>query len=74
MWVQIAALSQAELAEGVRQRVVALGFLPTQVVVFAGADGRFRVRLGPFPDLESADRVAARLHAAGFPDAFTIRE
>jgi cell division protein FtsN len=73
-WVQVAAMSHMRLAEGVRQRVIALGFLPTQVHVLPGTGGKYRVRVGPFPDTESAGRVAARLHAAGFSDAFTLRE
>jgi cell division protein FtsN len=72
-WVQIAALSHRRQAEGVRTRVMALGFTRTQVVVEPAPHGKFRVRLGPFPDGESADRVAARLRAQGFPGAFVVR-
>ncbi|MFZ5786097.1 MAG: SPOR domain-containing protein, partial [Acidobacteriota bacterium] len=49
----------------------ALGFKPSQVVVQA-AEGKFRVRLGPFPDEESARRVASRLQNEGFPGAFVV--
>lgn len=74
VWVQVGALSQARQGEGLRQRVVALGFAPEQVVVSRGPDGRYRVRLGPFPDEESAGRIIARLRTQGFPDAFMVRE
>lgn len=74
IWVQVGALSQARQGEGLRQRVVALGFAPQQVTVSRGPDGRHRVRLGPFPDEESAGRIIARVRTQGFPDAFMVRE
>jgi cell division protein FtsN len=73
-WVQVASLGRAEQAEGVRQRVIALGFRAEQVLVLPGTGGKYRVRLGPFPDQESAGRVVARLQATGFPDAFALKE
>jgi cell division septation protein DedD len=73
-WVQIASLARADQAEGVRQRVMALGFRADQVLVLPGTGGKYRVRLGPFPGQESASRVVARLQASGFPDAFLLRE
>jgi len=73
-WVQVAALGRREQAEGVRNRVVALGYTPRQVLVQPAAGGRFRIRVGPFPDVESAGRVAARLRAEGFGGAFVVNE
>jgi cell division protein FtsN len=73
-WVQVAALGKREQAEGVRNRVVALGYTPRQVLVQSVAGGKFRVRVGPFPDVESAGRVAARLRAEGFGGAFVVSE
>lgn len=74
VWVQVAALSSRADAEGVRQRVVALGFRPDQVRVLPVASGKYRVRVGPFPDKESGSRVVARLQQEGFPQAFTVSE
>jgi cell division septation protein DedD len=74
LWVQVVALSFRHQAEGVRNRVVALGYTPRQVVVLPVAGGKFRVRVGPFPDVESAGRVAARLRAEGFAGAFVVKE
>jgi cell division protein FtsN len=71
--VQVAAFAKHEQAEGVKNRVVALGFTPKQAVVEAAGSGKFRVRVGPFPDGESAGRVAARLRAEGFGGAFVVR-
>jgi cell division protein FtsN len=72
-WVQVAAFGRHDQAEGVRNRVIALGFTPRQALVEPAPGGKFRVRVGPFPDGESAGRVAARLRAEGFPGAFVVR-
>jgi cell division protein FtsN len=73
-WVQVAAMGKREQADGVRNRVVALGYTPRQVQVQPAPGGKFRVRVGPFPDAESAGRVAARLRAEGFGGAFVVNE
>ncbi len=72
-WVQVAAFGKRQQADGVRTRVIALGFTPKQAVVQPAAGGKFRIRLGPFPDAESAGRVAARLRAEGFGGAFVVK-
>ncbi|MCU0292296.1 MAG: SPOR domain-containing protein [Thermoanaerobaculaceae bacterium] len=74
LWVQVAAVSRPDLADGVKQRVVAHGFRPEQVRVTVTPAGLFKVRLGTFPDLESAGRVVARLQEAGFDKPFVVRE
>lgn len=74
IWIQVASLSQAQQGEGLKQRVLAMGFAPDQVVVVRAADGRYRVRVGPFPDEESAGRVIARIRTQGLPDAFLVRD
>lgn len=72
-WVQATALSRRDQADGVRTRVIALGFAASQVVVQPAPHGKFRIRVGPFPDGESAGRVAARLQAQGFKGAFVVK-
>jgi DedD protein len=72
-WVQVVVVSKAEQAEGARQRVIALGYTTTQASVQPVAGGKFRVRVGPFLDEESAGRVAARLRAQGFTGAFLVK-
>jgi len=37
-----------------------------------GSPTLYKLRLGPFPDRGSADRVAQRMSAAGFPDAWVV--
>jgi cell division septation protein DedD len=72
-WVQVAVVSQAASASDLRNRLVTLGYRRDQVVV-EEIGGRFRVRLGPFPDEESARRVSARLGASGFSGTFVVHE
>jgi cell division protein FtsN len=72
-WVQVGALAEASSAEKVQRMVVELGYTPAQVVVQRGGDGKYRVRVGPFPDVESARRVEARIRAHGFAGAFVVR-
>lgn len=74
VWVQVGALTVESGAQNLRRRVLQLGYTPNQVVVQVGNDGKYRVRVGPFPDDESAGRVVARLRADGFPGAFTVKE
>lgn len=73
-WVQVGAFSLQPSAERARREVLEAGYAPVQVVVELGEDGKYRVRVGPFPDQESAGRVAARLRARGFAGAFTVSE
>jgi hypothetical protein len=37
-----------------------------------GSPVLFKLRIGPFPDRASADRVAKRMSEAGFPDAWVV--
>lgn len=74
VWVQVGAFSSKADAEGVRHRVVALGFRPEQVKVLSAGFGKYRVRVGPFPDRESGSRVVARLREGGFREAFVVSQ
>jgi len=65
--VQVAAYSEAGSARDMRQRVEKLGLKSyTQVVEVDGAK-RIRVRVGPFPARDDAEKAAATLKAAGLP-------
>lgn len=72
VWVQVAAVRAKHNAEGIRQRVIAQGFRPNQVKISQGPGGKYRVRVGPFPDRESGGRVTQRLRASGFANAFMV--
>lgn len=75
-FVQVLASSRQATVEDARDRLVGLGFPrdSQQVITVrdAGAAPLYKLRLGPFPDRSSADRVAFRMSAAGFPDAWVV--
>jgi cell division protein FtsN len=76
LWVQVLASSRREAVERARQQLVELGFpRERQRVVsspVAGGNVLYKVRVGPFPDRESADRVVRRMAESGFPDAWVV--
>ncbi len=76
LWVQVLASSRREAVERARQQLVELGFpRERQRVVSSPAAGGsvlYKVRVGPFPDRESADRVVRRMAESGFPDAWVV--
>ena len=62
--------------EAARKKLEGLGF-PREhqhliTVQDAGGPTLYKLRLGPFPARTSADRVAQRMSAAGFPDAWVV--
>ena len=75
-FVQVLASSRSQTVESARSKLEGLGF-PREhqhliTVQDAGSPTLYKLRLGPFPDRESADRVAQRMSAAGFPDAWVV--
>jgi cell division septation protein DedD len=75
-WVQVmASAKEATIAEA-GTRLVGLGFdRAHQKVVrseVAGGNELIKLRVGPFPDRASADRVLQRMRAADFPDAWVV--
>jgi cell division protein FtsN len=75
-FVQVLASSRSSSVEAARTKLVGLGFpLENQhllTVEESGAPTLYKLRVGPFPDRTSADRVAQRMSAAGFPDAWVV--
>jgi cell division protein FtsN len=75
-FVQVLASSRSTSVESARTKLEGLGF-PREnqhliTVQDAGSPTLYKLRLGPFPDRASADRVAQRMSAAGFPDAWVV--
>ena len=62
--------------EEARAKLVGLGFdLDHQRLVHspvAGGNELIKLRVGPFPNRDSADRVLQRMRSAGFPDAWVV--
>jgi len=75
-WVQILASSTQNSIDEAGTRLVGLGFdREHQKVVrakVAGGNELIKLRVGPFPDRPSADRVLQRMRNAGFPDAWVV--
>jgi cell division septation protein DedD len=75
-FVQVLASASSESVEAARKKLEGLGFSRDHqhliTVQDAGAPILYKLRLGPFPDRSSADRVAQRMSAAGFPDAWVV--
>jgi len=75
-FVQVLASSRSTSVEAARTKLEGLGFPRDNqhliTVQDAGSPTLYKLRLGPFPDRSSADRVAQRMSAAGFPDAWVV--
>ena len=75
-WVQVLAVRTEGAVREARSKLDRLGFpRDHQWVVAAataGGDTLYKVRVGPFPDRVSADRVVRRMAAGDFPDAWVV--
>ncbi|MFV2073159.1 MAG: SPOR domain-containing protein [Thermoanaerobaculales bacterium] len=74
--VQVLASSRKTTVDEARPKLERLGFPRDhqQVVstTVAGGGVLYKLRIGPFPDRASADRVAQRMQASGFSDAWIV--
>ena len=71
--VQIAALADADKARGIQQELSTKGLKVYTERVKAGTGEVTRVRVGPFPSREAAEKERARLKALGFEGNVTPR-
>jgi len=75
-WVQVLASSKETSIADARAKLGGHGFdAAHQKVVrneVAGGNTLYKLRVGPFPDRASADRVLQRMRSAGFPDAWVV--
>jgi DedD protein len=65
--VQVGAFADSAAARETRQKVEKLGLKTYTQVAETSQGSRIRVRVGPFASREEADRVQAKLKAAGSP-------
>lgn len=76
LWVQLLAVRNRQALEKARSDAERFGFpRDHQQVVessVAGGGRLYKLRIGPFPDRESAERVAARMQQSGFRDAWVV--
>jgi cell division septation protein DedD len=75
-FVQVLASAKQQSVDEARTRLEGLGFSGDHqhliTVQDAGVGVLYKLRIGPFPDRNSADRVAQRMSSAGFPDAWVV--
>lgn len=75
-WVQVLASRHIGAIEKARKRLVEAGFPNDHHRVIesrvAGGGVLLKLRVGPFPDHRSADRVRNRLQKQKFPDAWVV--
>jgi len=67
--VQVGAFAEASAVREARARVEKIGLTTYTQAVETATGPRTRVRVGPFATREEADKVAAKLKAAGLPGA-----
>jgi rare lipoprotein A len=73
IFVQAGAFSIAENAQRIRSRVASLGNVQVVNTSMKGVE-LYRVRLGPIPTVEEADRLVNRLATSGYPEARVVHE
>jgi cell division protein FtsN len=75
-FVQVLASAKQQSVDEARARLEGLGFSDDHQLLItvqdAGVGVLYKLRIGPFPDRNSADRVAQRMSSAGFPDAWVV--
>ncbi len=75
--VQVLASSRIQAIEKARRQLVDVGFPNSEHQVVetrvAGGGILLKLRIGPFPDHASAERVMRRMQAGGFPDAWVVK-
>ncbi|MEN8165522.1 MAG: SPOR domain-containing protein [Acidobacteriota bacterium] len=75
--VQVLASSRIQAIEKARRQLVDVGFPNSEHKVVetrvAGGGILLKLRIGPFPDHASAERVMRRMQTGGFPDAWVVK-
>ncbi len=75
-FVQVVAVAKKQSVEEAQTKLEGLGFSSDRqhliTVQDPGSQPLYKLRIGPFPDRTSADRVARRMSAAGFQNAWVV--
>jgi DedD protein len=71
--VQVGSFSRADNAQALQKRLVSEGFEAFVSRVVTDVGTMHRVRVGPVPEREAADRLLARLSASGHDGARVVR-
>lgn len=75
-WVQVLASTSADTVARAQATLEKQGFTADRQLVVRGPDSSgnelLKLRVGPFPDHASADRVAKRMQGSGFSGAWVV--
>jgi cell division septation protein DedD len=75
-WVQVLASTSPDTVNRAQVSLEKLGFDAERQLVVRGEDSDgnelLKLRVGPFPDHASADRVAKRMQGSGFSGAWVV--
>lgn len=75
-WVQVLASTSPETVAKAQATLQKQGFTADRQLVVRGEDSKgnelLKLRVGPFPDHASADRVAKRMQGSGFSGAWVV--
>ncbi|MGD9253000.1 MAG: SPOR domain-containing protein [Holophagae bacterium] len=74
-FVQVLASDRRDSVDQARSKLRTLGFPDDSqrlIPVEGGGTTLYKLRIGPFPDRSSAERVAQRMSSSGFPDAWIV--
>jgi cell division septation protein DedD len=75
-FVQVLASSKLPTVDEARTKLEALGFRRDHqhliTIQNPGSPALYKLRIGPFIDRTSAERVSQRMSAAGFPDSWVV--
>jgi cell division septation protein DedD len=74
-FVQVLAPDRRDSVDQARSKLRTLGFPDDSqrlIPVEGGGTTLYKLRIGPFPDRSSAERVAQRMSSSGFPDAWIV--
>ena len=75
-WVQVLASSSPDTVAKAQATLQKQGFTADRQLVVRGEDSQgnelLKLRVGPFPDHASADRVAKRMQGSGFSGAWVV--
>jgi cell division septation protein DedD len=75
-WVQVLASTSPDTVARAQATLEKQGFTADRQLVVRGPDGAgnelLKLRVGPFPDHASADRVAKRMQGSGFSGAWVV--
>jgi cell division septation protein DedD len=75
-WVQVLASTSADTVARAQATLEKQGFTADRQLVVRGPDSAgnelLKLRVGPFPDHASADRVAKRMQGSGFSGAWVV--